>query len=56
MNANNVLPGNFTEVIMNANKEFPQIWLPSVNFEKFIFINLLSDQSQSFKNSTVIGC
>ena len=38
---------NFKEVIMNANKVNPEIWLLSVNFEKFTSINLWGDQSQS---------
>ena len=33
---------NFTEVLMNANKVNPKIWLLSVNFEKFTSINLLA--------------
>ena len=39
-NALNNLTWNFTEVVMNADKVNPQIWLLSVNFEKFASINL----------------
>ena len=36
-------------------KSFLEIWLLSGNFEKFTFINQISDQSQSSKHPTVIG-
>ena len=47
---------NFTKVIMKVNKVIPEIWLLSLNFEKFSSINLWSNQSQLGVWRAVIGC
>ena len=41
---------------MKAKKLIPENWLLSVNFEKFTFVQLWSDQSQSGVWRAVIGC